>query len=88
MQLESALVAMQTNNTNVFFPESAATSSSTTTHVCECAAHKNGSSTNQFDQFSKKNSLKGRCVRQTIIQWTGIRAPYIAHTARIICRGF
>ncbi len=41
MQLESALIAMQTNNTNVFFPESAATSSSTTTHVCECAAHKN-----------------------------------------------
>lgn len=41
MQLESALVAMQTDNTNVFFPESAATSSSTTTHVCECAAHKN-----------------------------------------------
>jgi len=41
MQLESALVAMQTNNTIGFFPESAATSSSTTTHVCECAAHKN-----------------------------------------------
>jgi hypothetical protein len=41
MQLESALEAMQTNNTNVFFPESAATSSSMTTHVCECAAHKN-----------------------------------------------
>ncbi len=50
MQLETALAAMQTNNTNMFFPESAATSSSTTTHVCECAAHKNLSSTNQFDQ--------------------------------------
>jgi hypothetical protein len=34
----------------VFFPESAATSSSTATHVWECAAHKNWSSTNQFDQ--------------------------------------